>query len=791
MRGHLLDAYNVIWNQPSKDSSESMPCGGGDIALNVWVENGDVLFYLSRSGSLAEQNEYLKLGRFRLRLDPNPFATAGASFRQELKLRDGLVEISGAVGDPTGAGLKALVRIWVEVYRPIVHVEVESDHDITATAVYENWRLQEEVLPNDGRRHSSFDLMQYPVEVRLGADQISNSGDGVLFYHRNPSNSWLRDLLIEQQKLQAYKDQIPDDLHNRTFGGFMIGSGFLPVDQTEGRYQNCDYKGWPIRSTSPARKHQLRIVTHIAQTDTYDQWQRALDERVKQSSGDTAAAREKTLDWWHQFWDRSWIVVHPEKPDTANRAWRIARNYNLFRYQLGCNVCGEYPTKFNGGSFTFDANLVGDNESWKPHGPDWRQWGGGTHTAQNQRLVYWPMLKTGDFDAVLPQFELYRKALPGAIARVKGSFGHDGAVYSEYLSVNGLAIGMGYGWESGKRARGPEIPFGDPQANGAHNYEQPVERGVMACKPIAMHWESQVEHAYMILEYRRFTGADISAYVPFIENAIVFFDQHYRKRQQIRAGSELDEQGHLVIYPAKACESYRGANNPADLISGLAACLHEILKLDPALLKLRDKKFYEQMLKTIPPYSYGQTKGKRVLLPAKSWVEYGNAELPMLYTLFPFNQFALGRDDMQVFKDTYELGDFRKGNIWSWHQDGIFFARMGQTAPAADFNARKLDDSQRRYPTFWGPGHDWVPDHNWGGSGMIGLQEMLMQTIGDEIRLFPAWPTEWDVDFKLHAPRNTTVQGRLKNGTLTELVVTPESRKADLVIMQTTNLQPA
>jgi len=66
------DHYNVVWTTPSRDASESMPCGGGDIGLNVWVENGDVLFYMQRSGCLAEQNEYLKLGRVRLHLDPNP-----------------------------------------------------------------------------------------------------------------------------------------------------------------------------------------------------------------------------------------------------------------------------------------------------------------------------------------------------------------------------------------------------------------------------------------------------------------------------------------------------------------------------------------------------------------------------------------------------------------------------------------------------------------------------------------------------------------------------------------------
>lgn len=32
-----LKPYNVVWTTQSQNSSESMPCGGGDIGLNVWV----------------------------------------------------------------------------------------------------------------------------------------------------------------------------------------------------------------------------------------------------------------------------------------------------------------------------------------------------------------------------------------------------------------------------------------------------------------------------------------------------------------------------------------------------------------------------------------------------------------------------------------------------------------------------------------------------------------------------------------------------------------------------------
>jgi len=78
----------------------------------------------------------------------------------------------------------------------------------------------------------------------------------------------------------------------------------------------------------------------------------------------------------------------------------------------------------------------------------------------------------------------------------------------------------------------------------------------------------------------------------------------------------------------------------------------------------------------------------------------------------------------------------------------------------------------------------WVPDHNWGGSGMIGLQEILLQTNGDTIYLFPAWPQDWDVHFKLHAPKNTWVEAELKNGKEKTIQVEPEFRKKDIETMK-------
>ena len=65
---------------------------------------------------------------------------------------------------------------------------------------------------------------------------------------------------------------------------------------------------------------------------------------------------------------------------------------------------------------------------------------------------------------------------------------------------------------------------------------------------------------------------------------------------------------------------------------------------------------------------------------------------------------------------------------------------------------------------------------------MIALQEMLMQTVGEKIYLFPAWPMEWNVHFKLHAPQQTTIEVTLKDGKVEQLDVYPQERAKDIIL---------
>ena len=751
-----IDQYHVIWTSQSKNSSESMPVGGGDIGCNVWVENGDILFYMSRSGAFDENNGFLKSGRMRISLSPNPFV-AGVAFTQTLKLKEGYIEIAGETD-----GHPVKVDIWVDVYHPVIHIDVESKNPVSVEAAYESWRIADhEMIGREADNNRSF--LGSSVNALVRKDLTAFRDHDILSFHRNDRNAPNAfDLCVEQQGLTGVKDQMWNPLENLIFGCLVRGKNMEPAGTGEGRYASTDFKSWKLKSKMPSTDHSVSIYLYIDYTETINEWLDALYQVVNDYEKIHFEARQKTQRWWSDFWERSHIVIKQSPATDDSTAWSVGRNYQLFRYQLGCNAYGQYPTKFNGGLFTYDPEYVDENRKYNP---DHRRWGGGSFTAQNQRLVYWPMLKSGDSDMMAPQFEFYLRPLKNAELRTKVYWGHNGASFTEQIESFALPVGFEYGWNR---------PAGyDP--------------GVQHNSWVEYQWDTALEFCWMILEYEKFTGNDISKYIPLIESCLVFFDEHYQYLSLKRTTKALDENGYLVLYPGTACETYKMATNAVTTVTALNTIITGLLKISEDYHSAEKQNYYSEFLKRIPPISFREKDGHRTIAPAERYERINNIELPQLYPVYPYGVYGIGLPDIEVAISTWKYGYERpeQKDFISWHQDAIFCARLGLIDEARDITVKKLSDADRRFPTFWGPGHDWVPDHNWGGSGMIGLQEMLMQTVDEKIYLFPAWPKEWDVDFKLHAPDNTVVEGQLIKGKLSGLHVTPESKKMDIVDLST------
>ena len=698
-----LDNYNIVWNSPSANSLESMPCGGGDIGMNVWVEDGDLLIYISRSGTFDELNSFPKLGRLRITMSPNPLENPD-HFHQELKLKEGYVEIKARKN-----GTETTINIWADVFNPVSHIDVTSNVPTKLYATYEGWRFKERVLSKP-ETEVCRTYMNAPVKAIVKCDTVKFDDTSVLFYHRNTGESAF-DLAIKQQKLEPIKDKFWNPINKLTFGGRLFAPNMIPAGNTQGKYASTDYKGWQLCSINPSRKHNIKVVMHTAYAESIDEWLQELSETEKKIIANEKSIRKATLKWWNDFWDRRYNFTDNDIPDPKNEKWQVGRNYQVFRYQLACNAYGSYPTKFNGGLFTTDPEYI--NKSFN-YSPDFRKWGGGSFTAQNQRLVYWPMLKSGDFDMMKSQFDFYNNMLNNAELRSMHYWGHQGACFTEQIENFGLPVGFEYSWKR------PED----------------FDPGVQYNAWIEYQWDTVLEFCMMIIDTYFYNGTNISKYLPLIESCLKFYDEHYQYLSLKRTPKALDAQGKLVLYPSTALETYKMATNPITTVTALKCVSQAMLDLPKEYLTKEQREYIESFRKRIPDDIYYRVQnGKKTFSPAKSWERINNTEFPQLYTVFPWGIHGIGKEELDIARNTWYYGNDvpqQKGVI-SWQQNAIFCAKLGLKKEAAELTIQKMKDSGRRFPTWWGPGYDWTPDHNWGGSGMIGLQEMIMQCDGNNI----------------------------------------------------------
>lgn len=717
-----LARYNVVWDSPSQDAHGSMPLGNGDLGINAWVEpSGDLVFYVSKTDAWDENGRLCKIGRVRVKFNP-PLPVA-KSFRQALKLREGVIAIQ--------AGQYRL-KLWVDANHPAVRLEAESDTPVSCRADVELWRLRERPFGGDDDSHSGGGLAGSAYKPTVLPDVVADAGPTrVVWYHRNTRSIY--SLCLKTQHLEALDGRFTDPLLNLTFGASLAGPGFV----RDGKQA--------VKSLKPDTRHDLTITVLAVRTDTPQTWLADLDRLEKKN----VASRQEHDAWWHAFWDRSWVFV------SGNET--LTRGYVLQRYMNACSGRGGSPIKFNGSIFTVEATPGAPSDT--PAGdPDWRRWGG-NYWFQNTRLAYWPMLAAGDFEMMAPWFDMYRRALPLSLARVKTYYGFEGAAqFPETMYWWGLPNNGDYGW--GNRAPEP--------ANGY----------------IRRYWNGGLELVAVMLDRYDYTQDEQFAretLVPLADPLVGFLDQYWAKR---------DAQGKIRFEPAQSLETWHVARNPMPEIAGLRFLLPRLLALPAGVTTAGQRSRWKKMLNDLPPLPVATVGGVKLLRPAEEFSAHSNSENTELYSVFPYRLYGVGRPDLEMARATYE----RRGNHHNcgWCQDSIQAACLGLgdeagrlvTARAAQING------SYRFPAMWGPNFDWIPDQDHGNNILTTLHCMLLQSDGDKIYALPAWPKSWNVSFKLHTAKNTVIRCVYQNGKVQVLEVTPPSRRVDGRIMRSQSPLP-
>jgi hypothetical protein len=244
-------------------------------------------------------------------------------------------------------------------------------------------------------------------------------------------------------------------------------------------------------------------------------------------------------------------------------------------------------------------------------------------------------------------------------------------------------------------------------------------------------------------------------------------------------------------------ETYFNTVDPIPSVAGLHACVGAILALPPRLVD--DLSWFEDFAKTIPDLPTEEWKGTSAFAPARihDGVRH-NVESPELYTVFPFRLVGCDHGDRERMLATWRKckeasGAFRSFVIGEtpgaagysgWQYWGMTAALLGLADEAKDILEHNagLTNPGCRFPAMWGPIYDAVPDSDHGANILTTLQLMAFQVEGDRITVLPAWPREWDVSFRFHAPGGTTVDVEYLGGKITRLEVEPKVRMKDVAV---------
>lgn len=750
------DSYNVTWTSPSSDAWESMPLSGRRGAgANVWIQDGSLWLYLAHNMAYDEDGRLMKLGALRITPSNGAFNHI-ASFKQKLDIYKGCISIVST--SKNGANIS--MKLWFADEN--LMIESTSRQQNTFDVRFGSWR--------DKTRDSlHLDMGKRIHTVR--PDSVSVANNGMVWFHQN--NIYPSILKTELKKQSIDPESISNPSDNNFFGGAIVCNRQMKLKgKTPVHWQRWDGSSWNMQTAENA-SHRFVIALRAGKNQIPVEWFYKANELLKPELWAMAAIQSTKR--WNEFWNRSYVHINKEH-SSADSAWIVGRNYQLFRYMLATNQDGNLPLLFNGGIFTTDNfdKITGNNNdeisraSISPSSPDIRHWMFCGFMAQNQRWLGWPTIANGDVDLLEPSNAFYRMHRHSAASRAK-AMGAEGMVYPEPIQVWGLSW-----W--------------------------PTQTGQCGAAHLKYAFAMMLENAWMTLHGHTTLGKDIRDDIEWIKGTVKFYDSYYRKETKRLTGSELDSSGKLSMYPANSIEMLVGAKNPIEVVAGLRRICDALTKLSSELISQTEKEYFANVLSILPELPKGQINGKEILLPANAYEkEYNLWELPELYAAWPYRLHNVARPGTtQIAQNTWDLLPERRvekvTRDYSWMPVAVNMAAMGNTVEAQKKILAKLGNfnHQARFPAFFGPGHDWVPDHNWGGSGMVGLQEMLMSAdpYGDgKIYLLPAWPVNWNVDFKLHAPMKTTVEVSVVDGKIIKLNVVPASRINDIVLNPKFNIK--
>lgn len=696
-----IENYSFKYFGVMDNAMKSLPLGNGEIGANVWVTpDGGVHFLISKSDSWSELCRILKLAHVELEIKPSPFKN-GASFN--LNIAEGTLDISS--GNNT-------LKIYADAFAPCVRLDLKTEKPVDTEVRFINYRGADFDPQED---FSNYFSRGGQHNVTESADIIMNTKKGgTAQIHRNHQSCY--EFSLKNQNMEAYIGREKDPLLGLTFG-----AGIYSPDMKASKDGLVG---------SFLTKNQISIFADTKYTENAKELAESFDALYEQYGNASEDSYKAHVQSWREFWDKAYVFATGDE-----QAEQITKAFLYQRYITRCADRGNAPMKFNGLIFTCDQM------DGRPGNYDARRWGA-PYWFQNTRIMYWYLLYMGDYESMLPLFDMYINMMPIAKARCEIYFGHPGILIPETVSHFGLYANKNYG-------------FGDENGVRYADDGRVLPRGEICNNFIKYHFNGMLELSYMMVKYLELSG-DISRkdqILEFIKQTLLFFDCHFER---------ID--GKLVMNPVSALETWRICINDAPDIAGLKAVCEKLNLISNLPTDLRE--LLDSISVAIPDLPLEDSEDGIVLAPCETKIieKANNEENAELYAVFPYELYGLGKEGLDIARRTYDRRVYRhKGG---WNQDPVDAALLGLESETVSHLVRQsvMTDKRALFPAFWGPNFDDTPDQDHGGMTSLALIFSLLQTDGCKYHAFPAWPKEWNVQFRLPLKNGVFVYGEQIDG---------------------------
>ncbi|MFM7168366.1 MAG: glycosyl hydrolase family 95 catalytic domain-containing protein [Planctomycetaceae bacterium] len=739
---------DLVYDRPVATPDEGQPIGNGRMGTMVWTSPDAIHLQINRVDVFAVNRDHLGaqfsatdycggIASIVIQVGGEPFGAGDGNFRQQLSLEN--------------------AECIVETADFVARMYVSAGTDVL-------------VLEIDDRRASPQPLKAIVSMLRQPELQVGENVASTNFVE-NP-----RRIVLQQR----FRER---DFHNAS----AIVVGLPESDAAANDAVRIDSTSATTRTLilPPAQGKRVILISSAAS------WQAADDPSAKAASLFEKAASQSVTElrkahqkWWREFWSRTFVEISSDD----GQAQRAQRWRDLHLYHMASSSRGELPPKWNGSLFI----TSGDQRRW-----------GSQYWVWTTEMLYFPLLAADAMDLTDPFFSMYVKQLPNCEHAARQRWGVAGAYFPETTAFDGPTV-----LPDDVAAEFQDVLLGrktftelSPRAKDLCQFDSQL-RATTAPHKGRFSWISHVASSGSELAIHawwryRYTGDQewlrTHAY-PLLRGTVEFYRHLVRK--------EADGRYHLS--GTNAHEDFWGVK---DSIMDLAAIrgtaplairAAEILDVDP---DLRGR--WKELLENLAPYPMGSDPQAKALtgsvLAEDIWAAgylgemdgQHNPEDVWLTPVFPFEDWTLETRNSATDPIVQKLLDLAPRHKSVLGGAGTNTAIRSPIAAVRAGRGDELPAILDRYAAAFSPlpnGMSLFEGPTAASVEHLGLltttlQDALLQSVSarlgepEVIRVFPAWPENWNASFRLLARGGFLVSSQFDRGVVVQIEI--KSRRSE------------